>query len=336
MQARDIDEDVPPSMTAMQVAQAYYSSVQFNQLEDNDSKKLIHYLVAWAKHAYPFKSKWVSQVFENLPVPIVKGLHSFFKCRNYPGFIAQRKTYISEAVDNAIQDGIEQVVVIGGGFDVMALVKHKQYPHVQFYELDRGPHQQMKQQALEDLRHQHFTHRDIKRLATGLKDYAILNDNIHYIAADLSDPAWRTILIDHGFSANKRSICIGEGLTAYLAPEETTSLLGILQQLLSEESRLILSFIEPSENTAADKISHKVRSTTNEGYKTQLTKDEVPHFMLNNGFQVLECLSAEAIQSSLGLTDATMKYSKGLVENYFISRPATLNQTIHPIYFRTL
>jgi hypothetical protein len=49
MDARNIEQEqnpVPPSMTAMQVAQAYYMSARFHHFPYDDSKKLIKYLVA--------------------------------------------------------------------------------------------------------------------------------------------------------------------------------------------------------------------------------------------------------------------------------------------------
>ena len=334
MKARDDqpgNDNFPPSMTAMQVAQAYYSSPVFNQLANSDAKKLIKYLVAWAKHAYPFKSKWQTQLFDTLPIPVVKGIHGFFKAKNYPGFIATRKAYIAQAVDQAILDGVEQVLVIGGGFDVMALMKHHHHPDVEFYELDRGPHQKMKQQALHDLREETYPHADLQPLAVGLQKYAMLNVNMHFLEADLGEPGWESRLFDHGFNADKKTICVGEGLTMYLSNAETVALLASLTKILQEDSRLILSFIDPIEKSCSEKIRNHVLSETNETYKMRLAIDEVPEFMHQNGFSVMESLSRIEIQKSLGLSESNMKKSVGLSENYYLSKPNHPGATLQPV-----
>jgi methyltransferase (TIGR00027 family) len=264
-------------------------------------------------------------------MPLVKGICTLFKAKNYQGFIATRKAYISQTVDNSISEGTQQVLVIGGGFDVMATVKHKQYTDVQFYELDRGPHQKMKQEALRDLREGNFAHHDVKVLASGLQNYAEINSNLHFIEADLGQPGWQEVLISHGFNPEMKTICIGEGLTMYLTQEEVTTLLSSLRKMLHEDSSLILSFMDPSRNTNTDKFADRIRGATNEKYKANIIAADVPEFMFKNGFSVVESLPREEIQKSLGLPESKMHLSAGLSENYFLAKPSKPGAILQPI-----
>lgn len=154
---------------------------------------------------------------------------------------------------------------------------------------------------------------------------------MHFIEADLSQPGWQELLTSHGFNPERKTICIGEGLTMYLTQEEVTNLLSSLLIMLHEDSSLILSFMDPGRNTNTDKFAYHVRGVTNEKYKANIAAADVPEFMLKNGFSVVESLSREEIQKSLGLPESKMHLSAGLSENYFLAKPCKPGASLQPI-----
>lgn len=66
--------------------------------------------------------------------------------------IGYRKTFMEETVRTAIEDGgCQQVLVIGGGFDTLALWLSEVYPLVHFWEVDHPATGRLKQQAIQEI-----------------------------------------------------------------------------------------------------------------------------------------------------------------------------------------
>ena len=63
-------------------------------------------------------------------------------------FIA-RKKLIREQTEKAIANGIEQIVIVGAGFDILALTFAERHPNCRFMEMDLPGTQQQKQKALQ-------------------------------------------------------------------------------------------------------------------------------------------------------------------------------------------
>lgn len=331
MNARKEEKNtIDASATALIVAQAYYASTAYNGIKNDEAKKLVKYLVTWAKHEYPFSAKWVTQVYDAMPVSLGKVAYTLFKVKNYPGYIATRKSYIEESVEQAIDNGAEQVLVIGGGFDVMATMKHRLHSGVQFYELDRGPHRRMKLEALNDLRAGKFPHHDVKKLADGLQQYGDIHDNMHFIEADLSLPGWQDALLQQKFDPSKKTVCIAEGLTMYLTQDEIKSWLADMRKLLAEDSSFVFSFFDSDSKNNTSKINGAILSKTNERFKTRIAAADVPAFMFDSGFSVVECLPREAIQQSLGLPSSEMDLTVNMPENYFRAVPKKPDAVLQP------
>lgn len=330
MESRKDKNAVDASATAMLVAQAYYASADYNGFAPDHAKQLVKYIIASAKHNYPLSAKWVTQLYEVMPVCVGRLAYSLFKVKNYPGYIASRKAYIDQTVEQAIADGAEQVLVIGGGFDVMATMKHKLHSGVQFFELDRGPHRQMKLDALNDLRTGKFSHHDVERLAEGLQHDGDIHDNMHFIEADLSRPDWQGALLKHHFDPMKKTVCIAEGLTMYLTVEEIKSWLAIMRKLLSDESNFVFSFFDTDSRNNTSKINDAILSRTNERFKTRIAAVDVPAFMFDCGFSVIERLPRESIQHSLGLPDSEMYLIVNMPENYFKAAPKKPDAVLQP------
>src|SRR5258706_5680656 len=77
--------------------------------------------------------------------------HCYERC-TIPGLAlhqAVRKRHIERVVCTSLEEGFEQVVVLGGGLDTLALRLHKQFPKTNFLELDHPATQRIKREVIE-------------------------------------------------------------------------------------------------------------------------------------------------------------------------------------------
>lgn len=311
---------VPPSFTALNVAQAFYRSASEYNHPLTEPQKLIRYLVTFARHHYPVKSRWYADGVERMPTNIGNSLGKLVGSYHYNGHVETRKLYIENKVEAAINSGATQVLVIGGGFDVLATMKHKNHTNVQFFEIDRGPHRDIKQNALLALKNGDHQYNDVKIAAAGLQSYGVLNDNIHFIDADMSQTDWLKKLENAGFDRNKETICIAEGFTMYVPEKAIQQWLNTLSQILSPKSSLILSFLRQRTTGLKEKFLQHILKKTNEGYLTVVSQENAPTFVFEQGFTIDERLPYDVMHAYLGETPGQIQENK-LAEDYYMISP---------------
>jgi methyltransferase (TIGR00027 family) len=145
--------------------------------------------------------------------------------------IQYRTRYLDDALAKQIASGIEQVVILGAGFDTRSLRQQRQ--DVAFFEVDRAPVLDFKQEAL-------------KRAGVSLESTYVACD---YVA---DDPFSR--LAKYGLNCSAPTYVIWEGNTMYLSKEDVT---GTLEKTEKALNAFAISF---------DYVSDKVISRTT-GFK---------------------------------------------------------------------
>jgi len=147
-----------------------------------------------------------------------------------PGILlhyALRKKCISNLAHSALATGIPQVVVLGAGFDPLSSELQREFPAVQFWEIDHPATQRYKVRACSEI--------GVQR--------------VHFIAIDLGGVALdKEILIKSGFDPAKRTFWIAEGLLMYFAAEIVSSLMKNLSSLSASGSQFAFTFMEQQRN----------------------------------------------------------------------------------------
>lgn len=141
---------------------------------------------------------------------------------------AFRKQAIARQVNECIQNGFSQLVVIGGGFDRLALDSASRYPHLRCFELDTpGMH--------------------AHKLAVIRAAYGELPVNLYAIGADLGQVALERVLSSHpAFDPTQRTVFVAEGVVMYLVEQDVKSLLSGLGRVCRVAYSLVFTAIEIS------------------------------------------------------------------------------------------
>ena len=203
-----------------------------------------------------------------------------------------RKLFIEQQVREAIQNGVKQVVVLGGGYDTLALRLHLDYKKIYFYEIDRGHTRDTKLSAVKELeilankRDKTSQFSSVGKTMSLANVYGNIGNNLYFLESDLSKENWyEELYACEKFNKEKSTIVIAEGLTMYLTTKQVRALLQTLNnQVLSEGSLIITSFAQSIKST---QISTLLRAETNESYECFLNMTEVPTFVHENQFSVL-------------------------------------------------
>lgn len=155
--------------------------------------------------------------------PLTRGIWRMVERLTLPGIMAHywlRKQAIEARCRHAIAGGVARVIVIGAGFDTLAIRLAREIPSVEAIEIDHPATQAAKVAAI---RH----------------SCEAVPTNLHFIACDLAiDPLPTTL-----FGDDKPCMVIIEGVLMYLPPVEVARLFDTLCIKLPAQSRVLFSFM---------------------------------------------------------------------------------------------
>lgn len=142
-----------------------------------------------------------------------------------------RKIFIETQVKEAIADGCQQLVVIGGGLDTLAMRTHVTNPSLSVVELDHPATQAIKRHALKNLVQE--------------------NQNIHFVPVDLTQRTISEALAETDFNPSSPTVFVIEGVLMYLTEEDVRETLAHCVSLSAQGSRVILTFLEKNKSGTA-------------------------------------------------------------------------------------
>ena len=146
--------------------------------------------------------------------------------RRYPGFLAEillRARYFDDAVDVAHAAGIDQVVLLGAGYDCTALRHASRGLHV--FEVDHPATQETKAEILRG-----FAPADAARVT--------------FVPCDLESDALGEALCGHGFDPGRPCVIGWLGVSYYLRMDSFLHTLGEIAAVSAPPSRLVFDYLD--------------------------------------------------------------------------------------------
>jgi methyltransferase (TIGR00027 family) len=137
-----------------------------------------------------------------------------------------RKRWLEQAVEQALAEGVRQVVVLGGGLDTLAARLARRHPSVHFLEADHPATQAVKRTALERA--------------------GYLGPNFSLAAMDFN--RWtlgEALRARPEFRLDAPSLFLCEGVLMYLDPAAVDSLFAGLAALTCPSLRFAFTYMEP-------------------------------------------------------------------------------------------
>ncbi|MFB7716221.1 SAM-dependent methyltransferase [Nocardia sp. NPDC056100] len=182
-----------------------------------------------------------------------------------------RTRVIDDAIDTAVADGIDQVVILGAGFDSRAW-RLDALRHTRVIEIDRRETQEMKVAAL---RRAHAT-----------------VDSVRFVPVDFERDDLESALRTAEFETTKPALFLWEGVTNYLTAEAVDHTLDIVRRLSAPGSMLVFTFVHAGvlDGTADFPEAERwVRSVAKVGepWTFGLNPAELHDYLAERGFDLL-------------------------------------------------
>lgn len=190
-----------------------------------------------------------------------------------------RTRFIDDVVSRALEAGAQQVVLLGAGYDCRA---HRLAAgeSVRFFEVDET-HTQRRKAALVD--------------AVG----SFRTASVTYVSCDFERDRVADQLVASGFDVESPAIVVLEGVTNYLSSAAVDELFSQLRSVLSEGSRLVLTYVErraldQAGDYSAGWLLRRTLRSVGERWTFGLDPRDLPVFLEERGFRLLEeCGSVE-------------------------------------------
>jgi len=185
-------------------------------------------------------------------------------------FVIARHRFIDDALERALDDGIDQLLVLGAGYDTRAWRFANQLGRTPVFEVD----------------HPATGARKARIAATKLPEQPYLvRVPIDFQTQDLAER-----LRAEGFVANQRTFVIWEGVTIYLMREAVVSTLSALAGLCGPGSTLALDGLafpdRPDWLSTWRRTSPQLLGLLGEPITFVLHPDDLPAFASRQGWQV--------------------------------------------------
>ncbi len=222
--------------------------------------------------------------------PLLYHLFAFFIVIGYaerrgPGvqaFLAARDRYIDDYMEACLDNGIEQLVILGAGFDSRAYRFKSLRGRVKVFEVDHPATQGVKLEK-------------VKKILGAIPDYVV------YVPIDFNKETLGERLYGCGYDKRRKTLFIWQGVTPYLTPEAVDNTLAFVANNSGAGSSIVFDYMY----AAALKARHKrgevasmqrYRGMTGEGLTFGIEEGTVEEFLSQRGFYRVKNVTAEDLK----------------------------------------
>jgi len=209
----------------------------------------------------------------------------FFRVTGYfflPGAtnaVVARVRFIDEYIKICVNKGLEQLVILGAGYDCRAYRMPELETDIIVFDVDHPATQKEK----------------VDKLTSISKT---LPNHVVFVPYQFEKQGFQEKLIEMGYDTKKKSLFIMEGLIMYLEKEVIEDLLSFISNNSGPESSIVFDFLPSGiENgTAKGKggnFFHKWAKSKGEPFQFGINQEELPQFLQKNGFNNVKSISAE-------------------------------------------
>lgn len=199
-----------------------------------------------------------------------------------PGFALHclfRKIFIEEQASLRLNNNIKQVIILGAGFDTLALRLAEDFPLVNFYEIDQQATQSLKRSILEKM------------------DYKV-PPNCRFIPADLSVTKLHTFVDKKdGFDRLKDTLVVLEGVLMFLDEASVKSLFTDLHELFSNLTIIFGAIVKPDDaGNWSLRLVNSFLGKINEKTKWSCPSKDMEGFLKELGYNLEESKKYKDLQ----------------------------------------
>jgi methyltransferase (TIGR00027 family) len=200
------------------------------------------------------------------------------------GWTIARHRFIDECLKQCVADGLDQLVILGAGYDARAYRMEELRHNVRVLEVDHPDTQKAKKAKLTKL-------------------LGALPDSVVYVPVDFERDRLDVRLFESGYDTNKRSLFIWEAVNMYLVPEAVDETLAFVANNSGSGSSIAMDYIFKSvvDGTCnlhgAAGFRKQVRKR-GDPLRFGIEEGAVEKFLTDRGFGVLQNVTSDFVKSA--------------------------------------
>ncbi len=197
-------------------------------------------------------------------------------------FLTARARLVDDLAVELAGEGLDQIVLLGAGFDTMALRIRESLNDIKVFEVDHPATQEVKRKVMERIG---------------------VPDNLRFVAVDFEKDDFVEKLGQAGFDPSRRSFIVWAGVSYYLTNKAVANTLEQISRLGGAGTKLVwdylLAEVVNGTTTNRDAID-KARRAANLGepWLFGLEVSQVPYFVEQFGFQLLKDYEPEELRQT--------------------------------------
>ncbi|THB80776.1 MAG: class I SAM-dependent methyltransferase [Desulfobacteraceae bacterium] len=197
-----------------------------------------------------------------------------------PDTVPIRVRFIDDHIREGVKQGVEQLIILGAGYDCRPYRMPELENGVQIFDVDHQSTQAHKRHILSSV------------LDT-------LPGHVAFVPFQLEKEGVAQSLKDHGYDSNKRSLFILEGLIMYLDPQAVRSLFTFISGNSGSGSSVVFDFLPPGVvdgtiQNRGGRNMHQWAKRKGEPFKFGIDGHDLPGFLSGLGFHDIRVTTAGA------------------------------------------
>jgi methyltransferase (TIGR00027 family) len=267
-----------PSDTAMRVAVAVVAARHDEALRPlarhADEPYLEWFVRDHSEGARRYLEAWTSQQ----DTPVIRMLRRQM-AEGAGLFTVLRKLFVEDEAAAALAGGTRQLVVLGAGYDPLALRLCAARPDLRAFEVDHPATQQVKRRVLE---------------ARGAHP-----PNLALLPVDFAVGSADDALAAAGHDRARPTFVVCEGVLMYLAPPEADAVFALAARLSAPGSRFVFTWVDAARLEADGDAALLARAleSTGEPLRSSRRPDELGGFLDGHGFRLEALGDAAALRA---------------------------------------
>ncbi|MGA9397777.1 MAG: SAM-dependent methyltransferase [Anaerolineaceae bacterium] len=194
------------------------------------------------------------------------------------GYLAVRERYIDDVLQEQLNQGLEQLVILGAGYDSRAYRFKGLIEQVKVFEVDHPATQADK----------------LKKLAGILED---LPPYVTYVSVDFNTQSMEECLLESGFSSELKTLFIWQGVSMYLTPDAVDATLRFVTRHSAPGSAIIFDYLERQVLEGVERHGEVInmrryRFMSGEELTYAIDKDKLESFLKERGFCSIQNMNA--------------------------------------------
>lgn len=205
--------------------------------------------------------------------------------RRFPGAsdtVVSRVRFVDDCLENCINDGIEQLVILGAGYDSRAY-RFKELKDKRVFEVDHPNTQHLKKRKITNI----FGHPP---------------GHVVYVPVDFEKNQLMPKLFEAGYNKNLKTLFIWEGVCKYLTENAVNNLLSTVSGNSCKGSSIVFEYLFQSmiDRTEGSKFTDKIlnfQAKKGEPFIFGLPEKNPGQLIMSKGFSSVKNVNADKLKS---------------------------------------